>query len=330
MGLPEQVRRQAERANELLNQANEPPANPDAPAPTEPVVTEPQVELPTEPQAAQQPPAQPAEPPAATEPAPAENWEHKYRTLQGVFNAESGRWQAEKKVFETRLQALENQAPKAPSPEPVAPTKAKRITDQDLETYGSELLDVIERKAADIADELVAQRMAELKPELDKTRDQVTSVAGQVYQNAQQRFYGELAKEVPDWEAVNADSRFLSWLGEIDPLSGVPRQAYLDNASQNLDHTRVATLFNTFKDKAGLNKPTAPAPAKPTLSPSPRTVGTASAPTPREPQTGVRRTEIAAHYRRASTDATYRTSADHQAMEQRIAQAMATDTIIEA
>lgn len=336
--LPEQVRKQSERADQYFAQLNQPADNPEAQAPAEPQADTQPKDEPTVDTAAPEQPAEPtneqpanAEPPAGdTAPKP-ENWEHKYRTLQGLFNAESRAWQAEKKSLEARLQSLENAA-KAPAAQPQpATTKQARITEKDLDTYGPELLDVIGRKAAEMADEIVAQRLTELKPVLDETRERVTSVAGQVYKSAQDRFYGELARVVPDWQTVNADQRWLDWLGEVDPLSGVPRQVYLDNASQKLDHDRAARLFQTFKEQAGLNKPAAaPAPAKPALSPSPRTVGSASAPTPREPDTSVSRSEVAAHYRRASTDHSYRTSKEHEAMEQRIATAMATGSIVEA
>lgn len=330
--VPEQVRRQAERANELLNQANgvEPkPAEPAEPTQT-PEPQAPQAVEPAAPEPASSAPAEPAPAPAAPTSAD-DGYLQKYRTLQGVFNAEQGRWNAEKKVLETRLQALESARP-APAAAAPAPAPTSLVTSADVDTYGPELLDVIGRKATEIAKQMVAEQMQALKPELDRTREQVTNVTAQVYRTSEEKFYGELEREVPDWQAINTDQRWLDWLAEVDDLSGVPRQRYLDNASQSLDHTRAARLFTAFKDAAGLNKPAAaaPAPARATPSPSPRTVGTASAPTHREPQTGVSRSEIAAHYRRGSTDQSYRSGPEHLAMEQRIATAMATNKIIEA
>lgn len=332
--VPEQVRRAAERANELHNQVYGQPANPEEPqTPEEPEAQPPEVE-----QAAEPPAAPTEETPQSEQPSPAPeaekptDWEHKYRSLQGVLSAEQRAWKAEKAQLEARIQALEaatKQASQQPDP---APPKVSRLTQQDIETYGPELVDVIKRAAAEMADEIVAQRMQEIKPELEQTRKKVTEVAGTVYQNAQERFFGELAKAVPDWQQINTDQRWLDWLGEIDPLSGVPRQVYLDNASHRLDHERTAALFKAFKEAAGLNKPAEPAPApaaptKPQLSPQPRTVGNAVAPTPRTPEVGVTRAEIDAHYRRASMDRAYRTSQEYQAMEQRIATALAAGRI---
>lgn len=332
--LPEQVRKQSERADEYYAQLNEPKESTETQESAAPDAPQTQDEGTKETAASTQPTEHNAEQqtsesaPDDTAPKP-ENWEHKYRTLQGLFNAESRAWQTERKSFESRIQALEH-VPKQPTAEP-AQTKSTRVTSQDVDTYGPELLDVIGRKAAEMADQIVALRLAEIQPAIDETRERVSSVAGQVYKSAQDRFYGELATAVPDWQSVNADSRWLEWLGEVDPLSGVARQVYLDNASQQLDHERAARLFQTFKEQAGMNKPpAAPAPARPSLSPSPRSVGSATAPTPREPDTSVSRSDVAAHFRRASTDQSYRTGKDYEAMEQRIATAMATGNIVEA
>lgn len=345
MALPEQVRLQAERANQLLAQAHGEAGKPEAQTPApEPAPQEPQVDTPenNEPQSqAPAPEQKPAPAPAAAAPATpdddpnGDSWRQRYKTLQGLMNAESGRWSAEKQTLSARLTALEAalaeakaQAP-APAPAPAAP--APLVTDKDIETYGPELMDVIGRKAAEMAQQIVAQEMGKLKPELDKVNQTVGAVATQAYKSSEEKFYGELTREVPDWKEVNSNQAWLAWLGEIDPLSGVPRQVYLDNAAKNMDHARTAALFNAFKDSAGLNKPAEPAaPAKPQLSPSPRTVGTASAPTPREPQTSVTRSEIAAHYRRGATDTGYRGSKEHAAMEARIADAMATGRVVEA
>lgn len=320
MALPEQVRRQAERANELFDQVNA--------APGEPPKAEPEAATPEVPQAVElQLPADPpaADPPAAPAP-PAENWEHKYKTLQGVLAANKRDADATIQTLQSQIASLKA----APAPAPAPPAPAPLVTDKDLETYGADMLDLIRRQATEMAQQIVAEQMAQLKPELDQTRDQIKTVEQQVYRNEGDKFYGELAKAVPDWEAINQDPRFLNWLGEVDPLSGVERQGLLEAAGQKLDHKRVATIFELFKADAGLNKP-APAPAAPAPapSPSPRTVGNAP-PVRSEPVTSVKRSEIQAHYRRGSTDASYRGSDEYKATEVRIQQALATNQVLEA
>lgn len=323
MNIPEQVRRSAERANELLSQANDVPGDPPAePAAPEPQATPPVVPAPE--------PAAPAEPPAAP-PAPsvATDWEQKYRTLQGVFTAETAKLKQQNKDLEARFTALEARAPAAPP----APAPATQFDAKDLETYGPELLDLIQRQATAQAQRLVAEQMAGIAPQLEQTRTQVESVSQAVYKTDRERFFGELAREVPDWATIDEDPRWLAWLGEVDPLSGVPRQAYIDNAGQAMDHARTANLFNAFKKEAGLTPPPAapapPAPAAPAFSPSPRTVGNASAPALRTTEVEVKRSEIGAHYRRSATDAAYRASAEHTAFEQRMQAATQAGKVIE-
>ncbi|OWT55265.1 hypothetical protein CEY11_21380 [Candidimonas nitroreducens] len=241
---------------------------------------------------------------------------------------------AELKVYKDRATALEQAAAQPAAPPAPAPTPAPLVTDKDVETYGPELMDVIGRKAQEIADGIVAKRLEELKPTLEQTNERIGKAEAQVYQTAQDRFFGELAKAVPDYKQVNGDPKWLAWLQEVDPLSGVQRQAYLDTAAGSLDHARVATLFTAFKKAAGVEAPpaepspaSAPTPGTPPLSPSPRAVGVAVAQTPREPDNSVSRSEIDAHYKRSSLDPSYRKSPEHQAMEARIAAAMASGRI---
>lgn len=337
MSIPEQVRRAAERANELLSNANGEPNPADAPAPApEPVIQQPTDQVESNPAPVAAPVA--STPSPASAPAPAEtDWEHKFKTVQGILVAEQTKWRTERQDLTARITALEA-APK-PQPAPAsAPAPASKVTDKDLETYGPDLIDVIGRKAAEIADGIVAQRMAEFQPKLDQTVAQVADVQTKVYQSQEERFHGELSKEVPDWQAINQDERWFNWLAEVDPMSRVPRQVYLNHAAGNMDHVHAAQLFKAFKDSIGMGVAStaapapapAPAPAQPAISPSPRPVGTASAPSIREPQAGVKRSEISAHYGRSARDVAYRNSAEHKAMEARIANAMATNSVIEA
>lgn len=327
MDLPTPVRTQAERANELLAQLNGAPAQAPAEPPADPATPEPE-------NPEQAPPVEPAAPPAEPPAAPippakdesAAMWEHKYRTLQGVIEANERNWRGEKQKLNERIQQLEQQPP-APAPE------TPLVTDKDVETYGPELMDVIGRKAQDIAQQIVAQRMQELQPVLEQTRNQAGQAAAQVYQSAQDKFYADLAAQVHDWRTVDNDTRWHAWLGEVDPLSGVQRQAYLNNAVQAMDVDRTARLFGAFKQAAGLAQPSAqpaaPAPASPPQSPSPRSVGTATAPMPREPNVAVKRSEISAHYKRSSMDHSYRTTEAYREMEQRISTATAMGQIVD-
>jgi hypothetical protein len=66
-----------------------------------------------------------------------------------------------------------------------------------------------------------------------------------------------LAQAVPDYEALNVDNDFLEWLKQVDPLSGISKQVYLNAAFEQMDAQRTANLFNAFKEAAGKTQQTA-------------------------------------------------------------------------
>ncbi|MEI2419641.1 hypothetical protein V6O07_05160, partial [Arthrospira platensis SPKY2] len=67
----------------------------------------------------------------------------------------------------------------------------------------------------------------------------------------EQRFWADLQATVPDWQDINTDQGFQSWLLEVDPLTGLTRQTYLEDAQRNLDVRRVVNFFTTWKGLSG-------------------------------------------------------------------------------
>jgi hypothetical protein len=57
--------------------------------------------------------------------------------------------------------------------------------------------------------------------------------------------------KVPDWKEINADPKFLDWLMEVDQLTGLSRQTYLEDAQRNLDVNRVVSFFSTWQGNNG-------------------------------------------------------------------------------
>lgn len=237
MALPRSIQAQVEQANATLAELNKPP---------EPIVPEAQI-------AAPPPDPEPQEPSPPTEvepPAPQpDQWEHKYKTLQGLFNREVPTLQTKVKDLEGKLaDAIErlNKAAEAPKPsEPETPTADPK----DVENFGSDLVDMVQRTAERMfgraANELQAQaarfeqRLAQLEQTLQGT---TTAVAA----TAEQAFFDRLTKLVPDWEQTNTNDAFLAWLAEVDPILGQPRQAALDAAQQTLNSDRAAAVFKAF------------------------------------------------------------------------------------
>lgn len=188
-----------------------------------------------------QPPAEQIENPAPQPPADSmpppqeESWEHRFKVLQGKYNAEVPRFAHENKDLKSRLQILEDQLEEMKNAKP----PEALVKPEEIEQYGEGLIDVARRVARE---ELASKDalIAKLKAEIDS----VKSVQSHVVQD---NFFRLLTEMVPDWEALNADANFLSWLDEIDDLTGETRQSLLGRAEQARDPVRAAKFFNTYK-----------------------------------------------------------------------------------
>jgi hypothetical protein len=104
--------------------------------------------------------------------------------------------------------------------------------------------------------------MSSKDSEINELRHLVRQMQGtvvpQVHQLSQshavskeQRFWADLQTAVPDWQEINTSREFQSWLLEVDPLTGIPRQTYLDDAQRNMDARRVVNFFTAWKGMTG-------------------------------------------------------------------------------
>lgn len=187
-----------------------------------------------------QPPAESIEtpapqPPSDSTPPQEESWEHRFKVLQGKYNAEVPRFAHENKDLKSRLQSLEDQLEEMKNAKP----PELLVKPEEIEQYGEGLIDVARRVARE---ELASKdaMIAKLRSEIDS----VKSVQSHVVQDS---FFRSLTEMVPDWEALNADTNFLNWLDEVDDLTGETRQALLGRAEQSRDPVRAAKFFNTYK-----------------------------------------------------------------------------------
>ena len=164
-----------------------------------------------------------------------ESWEHRFKVLQGKYNAEVPRFAHENKDLKGRLQSLEDQLEEMKNVKP----PELLVRPEEIEQYGEGLIDVARRVARE---ELASKdaMIAKLKTEIDS----VKSVQSHVVQDS---FFRSLTEMVPDWEALNADANFLNWLDGVDDLTGETRQSLLGRAEQQRDPVRAAKFFNTFK-----------------------------------------------------------------------------------
>jgi len=79
----------------------------------------------------------------------------------------------------------------------------------------------------------------------------VEQITQRQQQSSEQTFWSDLTAYVPDWRSINENQEFQSWLLEVDPLTGLSRQTYLDDAQRNLDARRVANFFTSWVGNSG-------------------------------------------------------------------------------
>lgn len=248
----------------------QPPAPEPAPEPSEGV----QIANPP-PEPAPQPPAPEPAPPVTppgndrfppVESASAEEWRSR-------FISENGRYRAKLRAIEAHEQTINGlqniiddmreQLTTRPAPTPEPTPQQNLITDKEKEDFGSEMLDVVGRRAVEV-----------LNPELATLRAQVADMAKQlrgtvktVQANTEKELVASLAAEVPNWREINFDDKFKSWLALPDPYSGAIRQKLLNDAFEQKRTPQVIAFFKGFlSEEAALDPqptPTVPAPVQP-------------------------------------------------------------------
>lgn len=238
MALPRQVEAQLRELEALEKQLAE-SQNP-APADPDPKLAEPPQD--PQPQPAEPKPVEPT--PTPTEPVVAEEkWEQKYKTLKGMYDAEVPRLHADLRDLKAQVDSLR----KASETKPVEPAKpvaaTKLVTDADVEAFGQDLIEVQRKVAREVASEFRGELDA-MRAENEKLREQLTSTGTQV---SEASFEQRLYRMVPDFEAVNADPKWIAWLNEVDPLIRAPRSSVAQQAFNRGDAEGVAHYVAMFK-----------------------------------------------------------------------------------
>lgn len=244
--LPKAVRREMEMAAQLQQQLSNQPSDPNVVSveslanPT-PAPAEPSPEIPAAP-SVQQPQSQPQ----------ADNWEHKFKTLQGMFKAElsnqvAAQLQQSRQREDELLRAVQQLQEQFRAVKEEKAQPAAQIDPKDVEAFGVELVEMVRRQASAEISGAVSKAVGELRERLEALERQTIGVSKTMAVTAEQAFYAELSRLVPDWSDVNGNQGFLSWLSEADPVYGEPRQVALDRASQSLNAERAAAVFKAFK-----------------------------------------------------------------------------------
>ena len=198
--------------------------------------------------------------------------EHKYKVLQGKYNAEVPRLQRQVQEQEqlmrdmrqqltnaqTMLASLSSGQPASNVAPPAQPAQ-RRVKDEEIKTFGPDLYDFIKRTSLEAVGPELARVAQPIEQRLAKTEQAATSAATAVTQDAVQKVHSLLNDQVPNWDALNTAPEFLAWLNEIDPYAGKPRGELLSQAYTAHDGPRVVAFFKGFLNENAALTPQAPA-----------------------------------------------------------------------
>ena len=185
-----------------------------------------------------------------TKPDGEDLWKQKYKTLQGMYDAEVPRLHSQVKDLSGELEALKNQvlesqkAADAAEKQAAHEARVNLVTDDDRQEFGDELIEVQRKVAREETADLIARfealeaENAQLKQQLDDTGARVVTAS----------FEQRLTQLVPDFAEVNVDPRWINWLNEEDPMLRGPRLTAAQAAYAEGDAEGVAHFVTLFKE----------------------------------------------------------------------------------
>jgi len=200
--------------------------------------------------------------------APADDQaEHRYRVLQGKYNAEVPRLQSQLKDQQQRFEAMQNQlsatqnllaslgTQQAQPPHLVQPApQPSLVTPKEVTEFGADLYDFVKRAAQEVVAPQVhsleerfrpvAQTVQQLAPAVQQNREDTARTSADV---AHEKMCNGLDDLAAGWETINTSPEFQTWLDEVDPYAGAKRGAMLAQAYGSGDVTRVAHFFTGFQ-----------------------------------------------------------------------------------
>jgi hypothetical protein len=114
------------------------------------------------------------------------------------------------------------------------------LTNEDVQNYGSDLLDVTQRAALHV-----------VAPHLQALENSNADLQRRLAVEARRNLDAAVERAVPDYRTIDRDPRWHRWLLGVDVYTGQPRQALLNIAIADGSAARVTALFNGFLREAG-------------------------------------------------------------------------------
>jgi hypothetical protein len=110
------------------------------------------------------------------------------------------------------------------------------LTQNDVENYGSELVDFAQRAAVHA-----------VQPQLQELQQANADLQQRLAKEARHRLDQQVAEAIPDYKTIDRNPHWHRWLLEFDPLSGMVRQQLLNDAIASGSAARVVAFFRGFQ-----------------------------------------------------------------------------------
>lgn len=169
------------------------------------------------------------------------DFEQKYNTLQGKYNAEIPRLQTQIVDLGSRLTDVLSTPPVPAEPEiPEGPAHARYLEEEELGEYGEDILDMQGRMAKGVAEGVIESRLQPLLNRIDYLESMVLS-------NSSQGFWSQVEQEIPGARQINDnDQGWFEFLETVEPHSGVQYKELGERAYNENNVSRMVTILQAY------------------------------------------------------------------------------------
>jgi hypothetical protein len=220
----------------------------------------------------------------------------RYRTEAGTHKASKRTHQEQMDAMQAQLTDLQEQLRVTKASVPLPPVDvAEYFSPEEIEKYGREQCETMARVARQTAEK---QADAKVREAVEPLKQQTQASQTRARESAHDQFYGELARIIPNWREIDAMPKWLAWLEEPDPETGLLYGEILDRHAKALNAQQVAKIMQKWQRSQAHPAP----PVAPSSSAGAPTLDTQPPSEDALPQglTPLRRGEAMEYYKRAA------------------------------
>jgi hypothetical protein len=174
-----------------------------------------------------------------------EQWESKFRSLQGVVENLEPQLRSEKELRSKIEQELQNLREAMPRPEPV-PDPSEELTEEETRIYG-ESAPAVQKIARKVARGELTSALADLRKEIADLKAANARVETGVATNEEQRFINEVKSNVKHFDGVIKSAEWQEYLKQKVPYTKSTIGQALQTAHEARDLDSVIEIFSGFK-----------------------------------------------------------------------------------